>query len=519
MKLKKSLLAPLLLVVSAILAFSCMLVSACKPAEEEKETYAITWNIPEKVTVTADGYTELPKTAQADTKISFTVASSDANYEIASVKSNNVSVKGTDGKYEITIKKDTTVAVTTEKKISEIVVTPAKELIYFAEESVNKEDIAVSVKYADGTSETITDYTVAPEKFSLGDTEFTVTYKGKTSAAVKLAKAAEERKFGFTGVKLEVGTDGKPYYVLTGTYANYDTDKFSSIGFDFQEQGFWSEANGGTAGWGYTKYNTEISDFADGVYTLRIDMTDLATKLADKGIESMLFNPHMGFATPGDNNNPNVEVEEGNYTEGESITVNGITYTIHKEAEGNNPTTTWNMVGVIVTNPSIAALPKFTDISLEVKNNKPYAVFNGTATVTTTEEDLQQQILEKINHLDLEDISNGNASLGVFVDGSVIADESKAFFEFDTTAKTFKLYVLLEGDAVQDGANFFAHLGTLGSDGYYPNVSLPGNTEANSITCNGFVFSFTDAATIFGDPDTVQPWQSGLLYINVKTAA
>lgn len=146
-------------------------------------------------------------------------------------------------------------------------------------------------------------------------------------------------------------------------------------------------------------------------------------------------------------------------------------------------------------------------------------VINGTVASVSSADALKETLLNRINHLDAEDIVNGNAKLADFVvtetneDGVATTTMSdSAFIEVDTANNTFKIYMLLEGEGIVDGAAFFFHLGAQGSDGYYPNVSLPAIDTNLTITCNGFEFGFTTAA----DLGLTQDWQKSLLYISVK---
>ena len=502
---KKSLLLTTLLAVLS-LAFACVMLTAC--GGEQKENRAITWTFKtEEVTVTADGYDTLPEVLQEGTELTFSVTPK-TGYQVGTV----TGAKKDGNNYKLTVGgKDVTVKVNASKILNDIEVKGPTDLVFFEDNTVDKSVIEVTAKYALG-DEKVTDYTVEYQNgsaFAVGDTAFTVSFGGK-SKTIELATAVKATQT-FDSVELTLEND-VPVLVVKGYYnaeGDAEAAKTTVEGFfnNVMERGTWATKN----------FIADATVAADKSFTLKLTIEGTTAghqyffhiKGGSDGQDftcPLIINESAAIG--GTNDAPTAEV-----TGSPVVATDGTQYYIGYIASWGS-----NAIMIHVVNENA---PQFTDVSLEVKNNKPYAVFNGTATVTTTEEDLQTSLLKIINHLDLEDISNGNAKLADYInENAIVADEegnTKAFFEFDTTAKTFKLYVLLEGDAVQDGANFFAHLGTLGSAGYYPNVSLPGNTEANSITCNGFVFSFTDAATIFGN--TVQDWQSGLLYINVKTAA
>lgn len=516
-KKKSFLLATLLLVFT--LALSCVAFTACEP-EEPKENRAITWAYDaEVVTVAATGYETLPTELLDGTEVSFTVTVKDG-YTLGTVSG---AQKQDDGSYKLTVnKKDVNVKINATKTLNGIEVAVSNPLVYFEGQTVDTSLLTVTAKYALG-DEVITEYTIAYQNgssFAVGDTSFTVSFGGK-QATVELASAVTAPQ-EFHSAKLVVEDDvlylvAEGFYNAAGTVEEAEAtvegwfnncmerNTWATMTFNVdvtmnQDKTFTIKASvdGMTTG---HQYYFHIKDGADG--------QDFACSFAPGVVPVEGLSDHGApVVFPGDEGYSGAYTEEATYVQ----TSDGTKYYI-----GTIPS--WGSVPIIIC-PINESAPKFTNVGLEVKDGKPYAVFNGTAGVTTTVEDLEATLLNLINHLDMEDVSNGNAKLADYVNESAfVADETtgetKAFFEINAEAGTFKLYCLLEGDAVVDGANFFAHLGAQGTDGYYPNVSLAGDAENSTITCNGFTFTFTDAATI----GLTESWQAALLYINVTAAA
>lgn len=162
------------------------------PAEVEKHT--IEWTIPENVTVKVDGYTELPKSVDSGTKLTFSVTPA-TGYEVTSVKLNNKRQTAKEGKYTITVSVNATIVVEVSAKLSKIeVTTNPTNLTYFAGQSVDVTGMVVTAYYESGTTTILTNgddgYSISPSTFVGGETSFTVVYNEK-EAKVDLAATVE----------------------------------------------------------------------------------------------------------------------------------------------------------------------------------------------------------------------------------------------------------------------------------------------------------------------------------------
>lgn len=189
---RKTFLAILLgLIVTLLLSFAV----ACG-GEVETETVKWTINDKEHVTVTVDGASELPTSYEIGETLSFKVVPANG-YEV-SVRNNREELKGTDGVYSIVVKKGKNandIIIEATRTITSVAVTtnPAT-MTYYAGQELDKTGMVVTVSYATGESEAVTDYTVvypSGDFFMVGDTSFTVKYKDFTSAAVELTAAVE----------------------------------------------------------------------------------------------------------------------------------------------------------------------------------------------------------------------------------------------------------------------------------------------------------------------------------------
>ncbi len=178
-----------LLFTMVFLLFSVCVMAACGEDDDgngngngngtEEITYTITWQL-DKATAAVTGYDAPPTSALSGTKISFTLTP-DAGYVVDTVKRNGSTLlSATDGVYSFNLAANTTIAVTTSKEVTSLTVTPPTKLTYTVGDAVDRTGMVVTATYADETSEAVTAYTVAPTAFSVGDTEFTVTYGGKT---------------------------------------------------------------------------------------------------------------------------------------------------------------------------------------------------------------------------------------------------------------------------------------------------------------------------------------------------
>ncbi len=171
----------------AIFFACCMTLVACSSAP----TYAVTWEVAAHATVKVEGYDSLPSEVEEGTKLVFTVTP-ESGYKITDVKVNNskISADKSSGKYTRTVKADTKISVTVEEAVTSVVVTQNPDnLTYYAGDVLDKTGMVVTATYGTGRSETITNYTVSPATFAIGDEGFTVSYHSVTSDSVELTKA------------------------------------------------------------------------------------------------------------------------------------------------------------------------------------------------------------------------------------------------------------------------------------------------------------------------------------------
>ena len=188
----------LFVTVLSMIMVACLVVAACrkKPPPDDSSpgsvtTYTITWDVPSDATVTVEGYTSLPTTAEEDQDIFFTVSAS-AGYEVANVTVNRRRILASDGKYKATIVSDTAIAIVLTETITDVTVeTLVTDMVYYAGESVDRTTLKVQAQYATGRTEEISDYTIAPAVFEGGETFFTVRYTAAYSFDIELARPVE----------------------------------------------------------------------------------------------------------------------------------------------------------------------------------------------------------------------------------------------------------------------------------------------------------------------------------------
>ncbi len=164
--------------------------------------YAVTWEVNENAKVEVEGYETLPSEVEEGTTLTFK-ATGENGYQIEKVvyevngKDKVAPAKG--GKYSIPVTADTTIKVTVEPEIESVTVTTnPTTMTYYTGDVLNADGMVVTVSYKTGASEAVTNYTVnyanaEAGAFSRGDTGFTVTYQGMTSAEVKFAAAVETK--------------------------------------------------------------------------------------------------------------------------------------------------------------------------------------------------------------------------------------------------------------------------------------------------------------------------------------
>lgn len=173
-----------------------LVLSICLAACGNKATrYSITWETDETATVKVEGSDTLPEEAKENSTITFTVELKDG-YELTSVYVNDRAVAADgSGKYNIVIRGETTISVETTEIVQSVAVsTNPTKMVYYAGETLDTAGMEVEVTYATGRKAKETNYSVVYEKgnaFSLGDTSFTVKYRGVESAPVVFDSAIE----------------------------------------------------------------------------------------------------------------------------------------------------------------------------------------------------------------------------------------------------------------------------------------------------------------------------------------
>lgn len=510
MKTKKTKLFVLFALVASLVVTMACLFTACGDEEEKPTNFAITWTVPEDVTVTVDGADGKPETWAADTDLVFAVTAP-TGYE-ATVKNGTTTLKaGDNGKYTVKVSKDVTIKITTAKVLNSIEVEVLEEKAYFEDYVVDKSTLKVTAKYALGDEVLSADdysitYANGNTAFAEGDTSFTVTFNGQ-SKVVNLATAVKTAQ-DFESAALDVDVEGNPVLVLTGHYnAGDDKDAAKAAVEDFAKECLERQT------WANKAYEALATINDDNSFVLRLTVKEWTASSAGNHY-------YFRYAKNGavaDGQNIDCAVAEPTCVPSKSNDdLSLTTYTEGAAKEGKNGAKFYigncddwgGCIMIVVVNEDA---PAFKSVSLEVKDGKPYAVFNGTGKPT------QEALLNAIIHLDAEDVSNGNAKPdgNSYVDENAIVNEETIIIEINAEAGTFKVYLLLEGENVKDGANFFFHLGAQGSDGYYPNVALKGDETANTITANGLTFTFATAT----DLGLTASWQANLLYIHVATAA
>jgi len=502
MKTNKTRLFVLIALVATFVVSVACLLTACGESTPE---YAIEWDVPDGTTVSVEGADKLPDTWKKGDLV-FTVTA--PNGYTPTVKKGKATISLKDGKYTTSITEATTIKITLDKTLNDIAVTVLRDVDYFEDNKVDQSSLKVTAKYVLG-DETVTNYTISYPQgggaFVAGDTSFTVSLGGK-SATVELAKpVAAAQDFG--NASLEVDKDGNPVLVVTGQYnvGGTEAEKKAAVEKYFTEcleRGSWAKK----------EFTPEAKFTDDTHFELRLTINEWT---ASPTGNHYYFRYSKGGSTI-DGQDLGCGVSEPTCTPSNTNDDLSLTTYEGEPKEGKNGAKlyigkceNWGSKAVMIVAVDENA-PKFTNVSLEVKDNKPYAVFNGTGKELT-----QEKLLALIVHLDMEDVKNGNVKLGDnFVDESAIVDENRVKIEINAAEETFKVYVLLEGEQVVDGAAFFAHMGAKSGD-YYPNVTLQGDENAKSITCGGFTFTFATAAEL----ELTEPWQASVLYIKVTTAA
>ncbi len=487
---------------------------------EETLPHAITWNYDsELVTITPVDATKLPTHLLEEEEFTFTVTAKEG-YTIGNVSG---AKKQDDGSYKLTMgKRDVTINVTVNKTLNELVV-EAPALTYFEGQKVDPTLLKVTAKYELG-DEIITDFTISYESsdaFEVGDTKFTVSFGGK-SVEVELAKPVESAQ-EFHSAKLIVEND-VVYLVAEGKYNAAGTVQEAAATVkgwfnDCTERGTWA---------GMT-YNVDVDMKEDKSFTVKATIEDMKSGYQyyfhiKEGKDGQNF--YCSFANgvvpvtgTADNSNCTIEFpEEGEATFVE--TTDGTKYYIGTIPAWGDP--------VIIICPINESAPALTSMGLELVDGTPYAVVNGTCKAGLDADAAERLILNFVQHLDFEDIKNGNVKVNnnshidnkefvewgkeVDADGNVTTPGTiAAKITYNAEEGTFKIYAELTGENVVDGAAFFGHYGAKNGD-YYSNMGF--EADGSTITANGLVFAFATAEEI----GLTEDWQSGLTYIIITAA-
>lgn len=214
---------------AAFIAAVCTFVLASCGSSKPAVDCSVSWNIPEKVTVSAEGFDSLPTTVKEGTVILVNVQT-EAGYKVESVKATNDKYTVTNqfnadssGKYPVTIKGNGEVTVAVEELVSSVAITSQPvNLTYYAGDHVDTTGMEVTVTYETGRTETRDDYEVYYPNgwsFKIGDTSFTVAYGGKESQAVTISSVVG---------KITLLTDG-------GTIDNSVISGWRNAGLDVRE--------------------------------------------------------------------------------------------------------------------------------------------------------------------------------------------------------------------------------------------------------------------------------------------
>lgn len=178
----------LVLALVAVLCFGAL--TACGGVK-----YAVTWNVSENATVTVTDHDELPSEVAEGTTLTFQVAAN-SGYEVDSVRANDRTLRADkEGNYSVDVKADTTIEVETIEQVSSVTVkTNPTTMTYYAGEKVDTDGMVVEVAYGSGRTAAETDYSIVYESgsaFALGDTSFSVRFRGVDSDPVQLSAPVE----------------------------------------------------------------------------------------------------------------------------------------------------------------------------------------------------------------------------------------------------------------------------------------------------------------------------------------
>lgn len=231
--MKKRIVLPLLLLLS--LSTGAVL-SSCNPStsasdsttQDQKENFTVTWNVPEHATVEVTGHDTLPTSVESGTKIEFTVTC-DAGYAVNRVRSGSRTLYDDDGVYSVTVRSNTTIEVTVERKVKSIAITTKpNKLTYFDGEAVDATGMVVTATFETNDVEAVTDYTIEPSTLSAGDTSFTVTYQDQ-EAVVQLDATVEYS----VNIDPNGGTISSEVLKTYETQHNYKVEEDGSIFFSY----------------------------------------------------------------------------------------------------------------------------------------------------------------------------------------------------------------------------------------------------------------------------------------------
>lgn len=241
--MKKNLQKLFTLLSIATLAPVVVTTVSCGKKEVEKQERTITWQKDDSVTIVVDGYDSLPSKLKDGTEITFTVTVS-SGYKLDRVRVNSKRISPTDGKYKVTIKSDTTIAVSAIEEVESLtIVTQPTKLKYYAGDEIDVTGLTVKAKYKTGREVTLEKgaggYETNILTFQGGETSYDVIY-GELKQTIQLSEVTRYKvSFNPNGGQIldsylakyvsHVKSDSNP----SGTIYDYNKDENGIITFAY----------------------------------------------------------------------------------------------------------------------------------------------------------------------------------------------------------------------------------------------------------------------------------------------
>lgn len=180
--MKKNLQKLFTLLSIATLAPVVVTTVSCGKKEEEKQIRTITWQKDDNATIKVDGYDSLPTELRDGTEITFSVTVA-SGYKLDRVRVNSKRINSTDGKYKVSIKSDTTIAVSTIEEVESLtIVTQPTKLKYYAGDEIDVTGLKVKAKYKTGREVDLekgaNGYETNVVTFQGGETSYDIIFSG-----------------------------------------------------------------------------------------------------------------------------------------------------------------------------------------------------------------------------------------------------------------------------------------------------------------------------------------------------